>query len=179
MVCGVKKMHKWYVVQVLSSQEKKAKKALEDKKAMEAKDTMKKGNASLTKETKEGLFMSKGILLAGKKTPFIEFNKADYDQAILENRTILLYFYANWCPICRFEEPAAKKAFDELNNPNVVGFRVNYRDSDTDKDEENLAKEFGITYQHTKVIIKNNQKILKNGESWDKQRYIDEVNKYI
>ena len=30
MAYGVKKMHKWYVVQVLSSQEKKAKKALED-----------------------------------------------------------------------------------------------------------------------------------------------------
>src|SRR3989344_2316474 len=95
-----------------------------------------------------------GNLLAGDVSPFLEFNKADYEKAKQENKIILLDFYVNWCPICRAEEPAVYVGFGELNDPNVVGFRVNFNDSDTDSDEKALASEFNIPYQHTKVVLK-------------------------
>ena len=123
-------------------------------------------------------FMAKGKVLAGTKTPFIDFNKEDYNKALSENKVILLYFYANWCPICKFEEPNTRAAFNELNNENAVGFRVNYKDSDTDKDEEALAEEFQVPYQHTKVIIKDGKQVLKSPDTWGKERYINEINKY-
>ena len=125
-----------------------------------------------------GTFAAAGKVLAGTTSPYIDFNRADYEKALAENRVILLYFYANWCSICRAEQPQTFAAFNQLSNPAVVGFRVNYKDSDTDTDEVALAQQFGITYQHTKVIIKNGQRVLKAPDSWDKQRYLSEIAKY-
>lgn len=119
-----------------------------------------------------------GKVLAGTEaTKYLDFNKADYDKALKEKKKILLYFYANWCPICKKEQPETFAAFNELNDPDLIGFRVNYRDSDTDSDEEALAKQFGVSYQHTKVILKDGQRVLKAPDSWDKQRYLDELRK--
>ena len=125
----------------------------------------------------DSMMESKGNVLAGKKSPYIEFNQVDYQKALGEGKIILLYFYASWCPICKAEQQETFAAFNELGNENVVGFRVNYRDSDTDADEEELAKQFGITYQHTKVILKDGNQVLKAPDSWDKQRYLNEIEK--
>ena len=118
-----------------------------------------------------------GKVLAGTTTPYLDFNKEDYDKALQEKKKILLNFYASWCPICRAEQPNVFSAFNDLNRKDVVSFRVNFRDSDTDADEEALAKEFGVSYQHIKVILKDGQKVLKAPDSWDKQRYLDELAK--
>jgi len=126
--------------------------------------------------TKE-IFEHKEKVLAGTTSKYLEFNKADYDKALKEKKKVLLYFYANWCPTCKKEQPETFAAFNELNDPDLIGFRVNFRDSDTDADEEALAKEFGVSYQHTKVILKNGQRVLKAPDSWNKQRYLDELAK--
>ena len=117
----------------------------------------------------------KGKVLAGTKTPYLDFNKADYDNALKANKIVLLNFYASWCPLCKAEQPEVFAAFNEMENGNVIGFRVNYKDSDTDADEEALAKQFGVAYQHTKVILKNGERAGKFPDSWDKQRYLDEI----
>jgi len=72
-----------------------------------------------------------------------------------------------------------QKAFDELDTDKVIGFRVNYNDNQTDNDEKNLAKQFGVAYQHTKVFVKNGQRILKSPEGWDRARYGIEINKFL
>lgn len=117
----------------------------------------------------------KGKVLAGTTSKYLEFNKEDYDKALKDNKKILLYFYANWCPICKKEQPNTFAAFNEVNDHDLIGFRVNYRDSDTDADEEALAKEFGVSYQHTKIILKDGQRVGKFPDSWDKQRYLEEL----
>ncbi len=116
-------------------------------------------------------------LLAGKESKYYEFNKQLYEQALKDNKIILLYFYANWCPICKEEQPKVFSAFNELDDEKIIGFRVNYKDSDTDKDEEMLAKEFQIPYQHTKVIIKDGKQVLKAPNSWSKDTYLRELDK--
>lgn len=118
-----------------------------------------------------------GELLAGSESPYLAFTKEDYQKALDEDKTILLYFYANWCPTCRAEQPHTEGAFNELQDENIVGFRVNYKDSDTEQAEEDLAREFGISYQHTKVILKDGQQVLKAPDSWDKARYLEELRK--
>lgn len=120
-----------------------------------------------------------GRILAGESAPFLEFNKADYEKALSERKIILLNFYANWCPICRGEEEAIHAGFDGLTQDKVIGFRVNFNDSDTDSDEEALAKQFNIPYQHTKVILKNGKEISRSLDSWTKETFNQEITKAL
>ena len=173
-------------------------KAMEEKEAMEQKekDVMmeKEGDTMMKKE--EGTMMEDGgdvgtmssagvsyygdvLAENGNGVFLLDFNQTDYENAIMNEKLVVLYFYANWCPICKAEFPIMKKAFNELNTDKVIGFRVNYNDDETDNDEKNLAKQFGVAYQHTKVFVKNSQRILKSPEGWDKQRYDTEINKAL
>jgi len=142
---------------------------------------MKKEEVAPVKEV-GGAMMQKysGVVIAGKTSPLLDFNKSDYDAALKTNKLIALYFYASWCPICKYEVATALyPSFNELSTDEVIGFRVGYKDDDTDQDEINLAREFGVAYQHTKVFVKNGQRVLKSPESWNKERYLNEINKYI
>ncbi|MBI3984719.1 MAG: thioredoxin family protein [Candidatus Levybacteria bacterium] len=125
--------------------------------------------------TKEGYA---GQLLSGNTTPFLDFTKKDYEKAKSEEKVIFLDFYANWCPICRAEAPELNEGFNMLDNKNVVGFRVNFNDSDTDEAEKGLAKEFEVSYQHTKVILQNGNIVLKDMDTWDKAKLIEELSKF-
>lgn len=151
--------------------------------------TMVKPDGAMVKPTStsmekkaDGAMMAKytGTVLAGKSAPLLDFTKADYDAAVKSDKLVVLYFYANWCPICKNETAnALYPAFNELTTDKVVGIRVNYKDSDTDKDEENLARQYGIPYQHTKVFVKNGKQLLKAPDGWDKARYLSEINKAL
>src|SRR3989344_414790 len=90
-----------------------------------------------------------------EKSSYVPFTKAAYEKARSEGRVIFLEFYADWCPYCKTQKPVNEGAFANAQMPqNVSGFQVNYKDSETDADEEALAREFGISYQHTRVILK-------------------------
>lgn len=148
----------------------------------ESEATMREGAATSTKDViekkEEPKLLFTGKLLAGSSSPLLEFNTADYDAALRTNKLVVLYFYATWCPICKAEVPKLEAAFNELTNDKVIGFRVNFNDSDTDNDEKNLAREFGVAYQHTKVFIKNGQRVLKSPETWEKEKYLEEINRF-
>ncbi|PIQ91427.1 MAG: hypothetical protein COV70_03830 [Parcubacteria group bacterium CG11_big_fil_rev_8_21_14_0_20_39_22] len=145
-------------------------KMIEENGAMNDDSTMIEGEDSMM----TGSYM--GQVLAGSSAPLLDFKEEDYEKAILSDKLVVLYFYANWCPICRAEFPKMQAAFNELQSSEVIGFRVNYNDNQTDDYEENLAREFGVAYQHTKVFIKNGERVLKSPESWEQSRYISEIN---
>ncbi len=131
-------------------------------------------------ETGEAMTVYKGKKIAGDKAVLLEFNKADYDAAIASDKLVVLYFYANWCPVCKEETANAfYPAFNELTTDEVIGFLVNYKDSDTDNNEKALAAQYGIPYQHTKVFVKNGKQILKAPDGWNKARYLEEIEKAI
>ncbi len=128
-----------------------------------------------TLDTPTGSYV--GQVLAGSASPLLAFNKTDYEVAVKSGKLTVLYFYANWCPICKAEFPVMQEVFNGLTNEKVVGFRVNYNDSETDADEKALAKEFGVGYQHTKVLVKDGARVLKSPESWNKERYMAEISR--
>ena len=81
---------------------------------------------------------------------YVNYSNTNFDKS--RDKVRVLFFYASWCPTCR---PAGT---DLTNNKSkipedVVVFRVNYNDPDTDQDEKDLAKKYNITYQHTYVQI--------------------------
>ena len=120
-----------------------------------------------------------GKVLAGTKAKLLEFNKADFDKAIDKGGVTVLYFYANWCPICKKEFPEMQAAFNSFNEERVIGFRVNFKDSETSAEEESLAREFGVPYQHTKIFVKGGKQTLKAPDGWTKDRYIAEIHKAL
>lgn len=117
-----------------------------------------------------------GEVLAGNQAILLDFKMEDYQKALNEKAIVVLYFYANWCPTCRAEFPKIQSAFEKLQNPDVIGFRVNFNDNETDSFEKGLAREFGVAYQHTKVILQNGERVLKSPETWEESRYLSEIN---
>lgn len=111
--------------------------------------------------------------------PLLEFNEKDYETAQANGDLIFLDFFANWCPICADEFPKVVEGFNELDAEHVVGFRVNYKDSDTESAEEDAAREYGVSYQHTKILVRNGERILKTLDSWDKDTLINTINENL
>lgn len=116
-----------------------------------------------------------GSVIAGKNSPYLDFNQADYDKALKSNKIILLNFYANWCPICRAEAPDIASGFNALPDDHVIGFRVNFNDDQTDDVEKKLANDFSIPYQHTKVILEDGKEVKRFSDAWDKETFAKEI----
>lgn len=143
----------------------------------EAESMMEKGEALMGKaeEMVESVAYT-GEVLAGETTPLLAFNQMDFEKAQTEGKRIMLYFYANWCPNCKTElAEALIPAFNELEEPDVVGFIVNYNDTRTDKYEKDLAREYGIGYQHSRVFLDETGSLLEKTApvTWTKEQYIE------
>ena len=89
---------------------------------------------------------------------YVMYDKAGY--GAIEDSKHVLYFYANWCPTCRPVDAELQSKSAQIPE-DIVVVRVNYNDSDTDADEEALASEHGITYQHTFVLMENGQEVTR------------------
>ena len=132
----------WYITNQQSHQAEKTKMA-QEKTAIEKKAAMK---------AKEDSAMKKNETVMDKSATarYVEYSKAALDQAAGGRR--VLYFYANWCPVCRPADANFKENASIIPEDMTV-IRVNYNDSDTDQEEKDLAKQYGIVYQHTFVQI--------------------------
>lgn len=134
--------------------------------------------SGVTVSTEEGMTPIDEPEIAVGVNKVIPFTQVAYNKAIADGKLVVLYFYASWCPICKAEFPKMESAVNKLPNE-VMAFQVNYRDDNTDRDEEALAKKFGITYQHTKVILKGDKQLLKDLTSWDEEKYLTEIKKLL
>lgn len=117
--------------------------------------------------------------IASSTSVILDFSQKEYDAAVSSYKLVVLYFYASWCPTCNEEFPVMQQAFEELKNPNVIGFRIHFSDNQASDDEKKLAEKYGVAYQHTKVIVKEGKRVVKSPESWDEKRYLDEIGKLL
>lgn len=118
-----------------------------------------------------------GTPLAGDKTFYIEFNMVDYNFAIATDKLILLNFYSTECAYCQNDNDAAIAAFDSMDYEDVVGFRVMFNDPTSTLDDKNIALKYGVENLNTKVIIKGGKRVFKVTDTWNKQLFIDEINR--
>ena len=141
-------------------------------------DMMMEDDSMMMKDDTSAMINYHGTVITDVGAPLLEFNTTDYDSAIAAGKLVVLYFYADWCPICKEEFPAMERAFDSLTGDSVVGFRIHYKDSVTTNADESLARQFSVTSQHTKVFVKGGERVLKSPESWTQERYVAEISKY-
>ncbi|KKQ34380.1 MAG: hypothetical protein US51_C0041G0002 [Microgenomates group bacterium GW2011_GWA2_37_6] len=134
-----------FIASQQSSSTEEAKMA-QEKAEMAEKEAMQAKEAAMKKEgSEDGAMMKKD-----SSSRYVEYSKLAFDQSLDKRR--VLYFYASWCPICRPADADFKKNSSKIPEDAVV-IRVNYNDPDTDQEEKDLAKKYGITYQHTFVQI--------------------------
>lgn len=121
---------------------------IKDDSATSEEAMMEKGNDSLDPSGASGQDNMMGDEMAQSR--YVKYSKAALDASTNTRR--VLFFYANWCPTCR---PADANFSDNKDRipEDVTLIRVNYNDSETDQQEKDLAKKYGITYQHTYVQI--------------------------
>jgi len=81
---------------------------------------------------------------------YVEYSKTAFEKA--SSRKRVLFFYASWCPTCIQADNSISENKESLPQDLTV-IRVNYNDPETDQEEKDLAKMYGITYQHTFVQI--------------------------
>ena len=111
-------------------------------------------------------------MMKSNSSRYVEYSKTVLDQSADKRR--VLYFYATWCPSCK----AANEDFTA--NPNkipedVVVIRTNYNDPDTDLEEKDLAKKYGITYQHTFVQIDGQGKQITKWNGGDTDELVANI----
>lgn len=104
--------------------------------------------------------------ILNKGPQYVEFSPTVLSQSASTRR--VLFFYANWCPTCRPANESFTNNVAQLPD-DVTLIRVNYNDSDTDQTEKDLAKKYGVTYQHTFVQIdsEGNKVAIWNGGEID------------
>ena len=102
----------------------------------------------------------KGTMLAGTTTPYIRYNEEDFNKAQSAGKVIYIYFYASWCPICKSERPTILSAFNGMSNADAVGFEVHFNDDETNDKDRDAARKFGVSYQHTTIILNPSSKVV-------------------
>ena len=106
-------------------------------------------------EKKEGKAVQKADDKMMFDSRYVEYSKTALEKAASNRR--VLFFYASWCPTCRPADASFKENISKIPK-DVTLIRVNYNDPETDQEEKDLAKKYGITYQHTYVQIDNTGK---------------------
>jgi thiol-disulfide isomerase/thioredoxin len=120
-----------------------------------------------------------GRILAGNKTPYIEFNTYDYEKATTEGKVILLYFYSDLNPYCKTDETKIFKAFEDMENTKMIGFKVHYSDEVTTATENALAETLEVKNARTKIIIKDGKVLQRNVNSWNINDYAAQMSQYL
>jgi thiol-disulfide isomerase/thioredoxin len=112
-------------------------------------------------------------VLAGESSFLYDFSLEKYQQALNDHKNILLYFSASWCQECQDEMVnALLPMFDSLERDDIVGFRIHYNDTNTDKAERDLSIDFAVETQHTKVLLRNGRAVHVEDEVWDVLGYL-------
>lgn len=88
-----------------------------------------------------------------KPSSYSDYSKTEFDNAISENRVLILYFTANWCNDCQQQDTINTQVFGDLSSSGLVGLRSHILDSETTTETDLLAKKFDVVKENTIVIL--------------------------
>lgn len=111
------------------------------------------GVYTIVKPSKDQLEQTDASMVRNEVKGYVPFSPEVFNSSINTRR--VLFFYANWCPICLPADTSFSENADKIP-ADVTLIQVNYNDSDTDQAEKDLAKQYEVAYQHTFVQIDEN-----------------------
>lgn len=79
----------------------------------------------------------------------------DYTPQNLEafkDKKRIIYFHANWCPVCKPLDEEFKNRLNEIPQ-DVVILKANYNDTEEDDFDKAAKNKYAVTYQHSFVQI--------------------------
>jgi thiol-disulfide isomerase/thioredoxin len=123
--------------------------------------------SAMMEKKDDGAMMKKEEGAMMQKASVAEYTKAAYDAAVASGKPVVLYYYANWCPICRVEFLKFQSAVAGRDAAAATYFRVSYNDSDTSADEKASAQQHQVGSQHTVVVVKGGQQTYKSQSTGD------------
>lgn len=85
---------------------------------------------------------------------YVNYSSSTLATAQQSGGQTVLYFHANWCPVCQALEPSIKRNVSDLPEGLTI-LKVDY-----DR-ETALKQQYGVTYQHTFVQVDANGNKLK------------------
>lgn len=83
---------------------------------------------------------------------YLDYSKEVFDNAVGKKK--IYFFHAKWCPTCKVANEEFLREEDKIPN-DVLLFKTDY---DTEKE---LKTQYGITYQHTFVLVDNEGKEIR------------------
>ena len=89
-------------------------------------------------------------------------------QEELQDRKVVLFFYAGWCPSCRTLDASIIENVAAIPE-DVAIFKVDY---DTEKE---LKRQYGITQQHTFVLLEKEKEAVVWRGSFDLEGIISRI----
>lgn len=94
-----------------------------------------------------------------KPVPAAPAAYADYRAGLIGNgQSSVLFFHASWCPICKRAEASLQDLYGSTP-PALTTYKVDY-DSNVE-----LRQRYGVTYQHTFVLIDGEGNAIKTLQS--------------
>lgn len=101
----------------------------------------------------------------------IHLNYPNFDK-VVNNKTILVDFWAEWCSPCKAQDPILEEVAVELGGKALIG-KVNVDDNRT------LASKYGVMNIPTMIFFKNGEKIHQFVGVQPKHKILDVINKNI
>ena len=84
---------------------------------------------------------------------FKSFSKDIYDVALKSGDTIVLFFHASWCPVCKKQEPLLTDIIDEKGYETFVALKVDY------DQERDFKKSLKVSRQSTIIVFKAGKEV--------------------
>lgn len=104
-----------------------------------------------------------------------DFNIGDYKKALQSDKLIVLLFCTKGSKQSEKEFDHLKAAFKKIERGRIVGFKVNFKDKNSDRAENKLAKAFKVKKAGTKIFIKNGGKLKQTAKYWNTKDYIKNI----
>jgi thioredoxin 1 len=105
-------------------------------------------------------------MLVSDEEKYVDYSSEAYDMNADKKR--VLFFHAKWCPTCKSANASFESNVSKIPDDVVVLI--------TDYDSENeLKKKYGITYQHTFVLVDENGEEINKWNGGELEELLDRV----